>query len=58
VPIDVIQVLLGHRSITSTGIYVHPSSARMRAAVEAAERLGEVRRAARQQREANDDDDT
>lgn len=58
VPIDVIQVLLGHRSIISTGIYVHPSGARMRAAVEAVEHLGEIRRTAGKQREANDDDAT
>jgi integrase/recombinase XerD len=31
---DVIQDLMGHRSITSTRVYVHPDEARLRAAVE------------------------
>lgn len=34
VAIDVVQQLLGHRSITSTQVYVHPSPGRMRDAVE------------------------
>lgn len=34
VAIDVVQELLGHRSITSTQIYVHPSPRRMRDAVD------------------------
>lgn len=47
VAIDVVQELLGHRSITSTQIYVHPSRARMRQAVEAVEALSVTRRAQR-----------
>lgn len=34
VPIDVVQQLLGHRSITSTQIYVHPSPLRLRDAID------------------------
>jgi len=34
VGMDVIQDLMGHRSITSTRLYVHPDEARLRAAVE------------------------
>lgn len=34
VSIDVVQQLLGHRSITSTQIYLHPSPLRLREAVE------------------------
>ena len=47
VPIDVVQVLLGHASITSTQVYVHPSQRRMRDAVEAVEELSRNRRAQR-----------
>jgi site-specific recombinase XerD len=47
VPIDVVQVLLGHSSITSTQIYVDPSQRRMRDAVEAVEELSRNRRAQR-----------
>ena len=42
-PIDVVQVLLGHASITSTQVYVHPSQRRMRDAVEAVEELSRNR---------------
>ena len=48
VPIDVIQAVLGHRSITSTQIYAHPSPVRMRDAVEAVEALSARRRVQRQ----------
>lgn len=34
VGMDVIQELMGHRSITSTQVYVHPDEARLRAAVD------------------------
>ena len=44
VPIDVVQVVLGHASITSTQVYVHPSQRRMRDAVEAVEELSRNRR--------------
>ena len=52
VPIDVVQQVLGHRSIISTQVYVHPSERRMRDAVEAVEtvsrqRLGQRRGAGR-----------
>ncbi len=43
VAIDVVQALLGHGSITSTQIYVHPSAARLRQAVEAVEALSVTR---------------
>lgn len=48
VAIDVVQAILGHGSITSTQIYVHPSRARMRDAVEAVEALSVKRRGQRQ----------
>lgn len=48
VPVDVVQELLGHRSITSTGVYVHPSQVRAREAVQAVEKLTRERRARRQ----------
>lgn len=44
VAIDVVQSLLGHRSITSTQVYVHPSRARMRDAVDAVEAVTVKRR--------------
>jgi site-specific recombinase XerD len=47
VAIDVVQALLGHRSITSTQIYVNPSQVRMREAVEAVEAVSRQRRARR-----------
>lgn len=50
VAIDVVQELLGHQSITSTQIYVHPSRTRMRSAVEAVEKLTESRRVQRHQK--------
>lgn len=46
-PIDVVQAVLGHRSITSTQVYAHPSEARMREAVEAMEATSRQRRARR-----------
>ena len=45
--VDVVQALLGHRSITSSQVYVHPSQRRARDAVEAVERLTRQRRAQR-----------
>ncbi len=42
--IDVVQALLGHQSITSTQVYVHPSPSRARQAVEAVEKLSQERR--------------
>jgi site-specific recombinase XerD len=46
--VDVVQELLGHRyPITSTQVYVHPSRARMRKAVEAVEAVAVKRRAER-----------
>jgi integrase/recombinase XerD len=45
VGIEVVQELLGHRSITSAQVYVHPSPARMRKAVEAVEKVSSKRRA-------------
>lgn len=49
VPIDVVQELLGHGSITSAQHYAHPSRARMRSAVEAVEKVTSQRRARRQE---------
>lgn len=46
-PIDVVQALLGHASITSTHTYVQPSQRRLRDAVEAVEGLSRERRAQR-----------
>ncbi len=43
VPIDVVQQLLGHRSITSTQIYVHPSPLRLRDAVDRLEATAQRR---------------
>jgi len=43
VPIDVVQQVLGHRSIVSTQVYVHPSERRMRDAVEAVEAVSRRR---------------
>jgi integrase/recombinase XerD len=37
VPIDVVQDILGHRSIESTRVYVHSSQRRLRDAVEGQE---------------------
>lgn len=48
VGVDVVQAVLGHRSITSAQRYVHPSQARMRDAVEAVENVSRQRRAQRQ----------
>jgi site-specific recombinase XerD len=45
--IDVVQELLGHQSIISTQVYVHPSRARMRKAVEAVEAVAVKRRTER-----------
>ena len=42
--IDVVQAVLGHRSITSTQVYAHPSAERMRDAVEAVEAATRQRR--------------
>ena len=47
VAIDVVQALLGHRSITSTQMYVNPSQVRMRDAVDAVEKISRQRRAQR-----------
>lgn len=47
-PIDVVQAVLGHRSITSTQVYAHPSGERMREAVEALEEASRRRRARRE----------
>jgi len=44
VPIDVVQALLGHRSITSTQIYAPASQRRMRDAVAAVESVSRQRR--------------
>lgn len=46
-PIDVIQSVLGHRSIVSTQIYTHPSPVRTREAVEAMEAATRRRRTER-----------
>jgi integrase/recombinase XerD len=43
VAIDVVQQLLGHRSITSTQIYVHPSPLRLRDAVDRLETTAQRR---------------
>jgi site-specific recombinase XerD len=47
VGLDVVQALLGHRSITSTRGYAHTSQAQMRNAVEAIEKDSIERRARR-----------
>jgi len=47
VGLDVVQALLGHRSITSTRGYAHPSQAQMRNAVEAIEKDSIERRVRR-----------
>jgi integrase/recombinase XerD len=46
-PIDIVQAVLGHRSITSTQVYAHPNGERMREAVEAVEAATRQRRALR-----------
>lgn len=43
VPIDVIQQLLGHRSVASTQVYVHPSPLRLRDAVDRLEATAQRR---------------
>ena len=48
VPVDVVQQLLGHRSITSTQLYMHPSPMRLREAVDALEATTTQRRVRRQ----------
>lgn len=45
VAVDVVQAVLGHRSITSTQVYARPSPRRMRDAVEAVESASRQRRA-------------
>jgi len=47
VGIEVIQALLGHRSITSAQVYVHPSQGGVREAVQAMEKVSQTRRARR-----------
>jgi site-specific recombinase XerD len=47
VGIEVIQALLGHASITSAQVYVHPSQDRLRQAVETVEKVSQKRRANR-----------
>jgi site-specific recombinase XerD len=49
VGIEVVQALLGHRSITSAQAYVHPSPARMREAVEKVRKVSRHRRAQRRE---------
>lgn len=49
VGIEVVQQLLGHASIASAQAYVHPSTARMRRAVEAVEKVSSKRRVQRQE---------
>jgi integrase/recombinase XerD len=44
VPIDVVQELLGHQSILTTQVYVHPSPRRLRDAVDALEAAAARRR--------------
>ncbi len=46
-PIDVVQAVLGHRSITSTQVYARPGLDRMREAVEAVEAVSRQRRSSR-----------
>lgn len=48
-PVDVVQALLGHRSITSAQVYVHPSKRRLRDAVDAVETVSTQRRLQRQE---------
>jgi len=43
--------VLGHRSITSTQVYAHPSGKRMREAVEAMEATSRQRRARRREKD-------
>ena len=45
--IDVVQAVLGHRSITSTQIYAWPGQDRMRDAVQAVEAVSRQRRSSR-----------
>ena len=52
VGIEVIQAVLGHRSITSAQVYVHPSQGRVRQAVEAVEKVTQQRRARRSEGES------
>jgi integrase/recombinase XerD len=49
VGIEVVQALLGHGSITSAQVYVHPSPARMREAVEKVQNVSRHRRAQRRE---------
>ena len=49
VGIEVVQALLGHRSITSAQAYVHPGPARMREAVEKVQKVSQHRRARRRE---------
>lgn len=43
VPIDVVQAVLGHRSIISTQVYAHPSANRMRDAIDAVQAVSRRR---------------